>query len=594
MNLEVMSALNELEKERGITKEIILEAIEAAITSAYKRNYGTSQNVRVEVDEKTGEINVYARKIIVEDAVDETTQIGLNEAKEIDPNYQLDDVIEVEVTPSDFGRIAAQTAKQVVIQRIREAERALIYEEFSNREGDAVTGIVQRWDHRNVIIDLGKVEAVLGPTDQMPGDSHSQGARLKVYISEVRQTSKGPQVCVSRTHPGLVSRLFEMEVPEIYDGTVEIRAVAREAGARSKVAVSSRDQNVDPVGACVGPRGMRVQAVVSELKGEKIDIIPWAALTDEFVANALSPAKVVRVYLDETTKTARAVVPDNHLSLAIGKEGQNARLAARLTGWRIDIKSQEQMAQILAKEAFERATPKDPEDDGLTKPEQADEELDLVAQAETETLEAKEVHELDTVQDEEGETDVAGEHSEVSVEASTVDAPRDVADDEMPIDDESEAELSPHEAKVAGDEDAEDGEMGSEDEDLEEDSDIEELLDEETLRPKRVPKVAAAPGKTRSRKVRKQELESLLEEELIEEEPLPSLFTKDEHQQHAKVSHYVAGLEDDESGFTLAGRLDLDGEKPEEGAKKTSSKGKKDPFTKVVKDFADLRRELGD
>lgn len=595
MNLEVMSALNELEKERGITKEIILEAIEAAITSAYKRNYGTSQNVRVEVDEKTGEINVYARKLIV----DQTTQISLHEAKEIDPNYQLDDVIEIEVTPSDFGRIAAQTAKQVVIQRIREAERALIYDEFSNREGDVVTGIVQRWDHRNVIIDLGKVEAILGPTDQMSGDSHSQGTRLKVYISEVRQTSKGPQVCVSRTHPGLVSRLFEMEVPEIYDGTVEIRAVAREAGARSKVAVSSRDQNVDPVGACVGPRGMRVQAVVSELKGEKIDIIPWAPLADEFVANALSPAKVVRVYLDEGTKTARAVVPDNHLSLAIGKEGQNARLAARLTGWRIDIKSQEQMAQILAKEAFERATPKEePEDDALMQHEQVDEEVDLVAQAETETLGPEEPHELDTAQVEGWETDAAGEHSEVLGEASVVDAPEDVAADGVPRDEESEEEPSPHEAEVAWDEDAEDGEMESEDEDIEgeesEESDIEELLEEETLRLKRIPKVAAAPAKTKSRKVRKQELESLLEEELVEEEPLPSLFTKDQHQHHAKVSQYVAGSEDDEGSFTLAGRLELDSEKPEEEGKKTHSKGKKDPFKKVIKDFADLRRELGD
>ena len=380
MNFEVMSALNELEKERGIPKDIILEAIEAAITTAYKRNYGSAQNVRVEVDEKTGEINVYARKVVVEEVTDESTEISLVEAQAIDPNYKLDDVVDVVVTPEDFGRIAAQTAKQVVIQRIREAERALIYDEFKNREGDVVTGIVQRRENRNVIIDLGKVEAILSPSDQMPGESLTQGTRLKVYISEVRQTGKGPQVAVSRTHPGLVLRLFEMEVPEIYDGTVEVKAVAREAGARSKVAVYSRDPNVDPVGACVGPRGMRVQAVVSELRGEKIDIIPWAPIEEEFVANALSPANVVRTYLDEATKTARAVVPDNHLSLAIGKEGQNARLAARLTGWRIDIKSQEQMAQLLAREAFERAVPKDEDiDQGYDEEEVPAEELEYAA-----------------------------------------------------------------------------------------------------------------------------------------------------------------------------------------------------------------------
>ena len=317
---------------------------------------------------------------MVEEVTDESTEISLVEAQAIDPNYKLDDVVDVVVTPEDFGRIAAQTAKQVVIQRIREAERALIYDEFKNREGDVVTGIVQRRENRNVIIDLGKVEAILSPSDQMPGESLTQGTRLKVYISEVRQTGKGPQVAVSRTHPGLVLRLFEMEVPEIYDGTVEVKAVAREAGARSKVAVYSRDPNVDPVGACVGPRGMRVQAVVSELRGEKIDIIPWAPIEEEFVANALSPANVVRTYLDEATKTARAVVPDNHLSLAIGKEGQNARLAARLTGWRIDIKSQEQMAQLLAREAFVRGVPKDEDiDQGYDDEEVPAEELEYAA-----------------------------------------------------------------------------------------------------------------------------------------------------------------------------------------------------------------------
>ena len=545
MNLEVMSALNELEKERGITKGIILEAIEAAITSAYKRNYGTSQNVRVEIDGKTGDINVYARKLVVEDVTDETSQIGLREAQEQDPNYELDDVVEVEVTPSDFGRIAAQTAKQVVIQRIREAERALIYDEFSDREGDVITGIVQRWDHRNLIIDLGKVEAILGPSDHMTGDPHSQGTRLKVYITDVKQTSKGPQVSVSRTHPGLVSRLFEMEVPEIYDGTVEIKAVAREAGARSKVAVSSRDENVDPVGACVGPRGMRVQAVVSELRGEKIDIIPWAPMSEEFVANALSPAKVVKVYLDEATKTARAVVPDNHLSLAIGKEGQNARLAARLTGWRIDIKSQEQMAQILAREAFERATPKD------TEPEP------------------------------EPEPDVSATDKAVEVEAVAA-----IGAEEL-----KPAAKVEEGVATAFEEVEQDGDLVS-DTAIEAEDDGMEELDEEAIRRKRLPKVAPVPGKAKSRKVRKQELESLMEEELVEEEPLPTLFSRDQHQQHGKISHYVAGSEDNDGGFTLAGRLDIDGSKLE--AKEKPPKNDDDMVRKVIGEFADLTRDSDD
>ncbi|NMB45584.1 MAG: transcription termination/antitermination protein NusA [Firmicutes bacterium] len=544
MNLEVMSALNELEKERGITKEIILEAIEAAITSAYKRNYGTSQNVRVEVDENTGDINVFARKLVVENVVDETGQIDLREAQELDPNYELNDVIEVEVTPSDFGRIAAQTAKQVVIQRIREAERALIYDEFSDREGDVITGIVQRWDHRNVIIDLGKVEAVLGASDQITGEFHTQGTRLKVYITEVRQTSKGPQVCVSRTHPGLVTRLFEMEVPEIYDGTVEIKAVAREAGARSKVAVSSRDPNVDPVGACVGPRGMRVQAVVSELRGEKIDVIPWAPVSEEFVANALSPAKVVTVYLDDSTKTARAVVPDNHLSLAIGKEGQNARLAARLTGWRIDIKSQEQMAQILAREAFERATPKETEPEGelATDESLSDEEAVLKPAA---SLEA-EKPDAEVEAEDEGPVSIAVEDAqEDEARASSVEEAADTADD-VPEGIESEGRKLLPEVDVLVDE-----VDGTTDADMEE-------LDEEAIRSKRPPKAATTPGRGKSRKVRKQELESLLEEELTEEEPLPTLFSRGQNQ-HAKVSHYVVGPTDDDGGpFTLAGRLELD------------------------------------
>lgn len=351
MNLELVGALNELERERGISKEILFEAIEAAIVSAYKRNYGSSQNVRVEIGDRTGEIRVFSRKDVADPVEDASVQISLAEARELNPNYDIGDIVEIEVTPRDFGRIAAQTAKQVVIQRIREAERALIFEEYSNREGDIVTGIVQRSDHRTVLVDLGKTEALLLPGEQIPREHYAPGTRLKVYVSEVRKTTKGPQVYVSRSHPGLLKRLFELEVPEIHDGVVEIKAVAREAGNRSKIAVYSADPNVDPVGACVGPRGLRVQAVVTELQGEKIDIIAWHPDERRYIANALSPARVNTVYIDAEEKSARAVVPDNQLSLAIGKEGQNARLAARLCGWKIDIKSESQMAELAFLEA---------------------------------------------------------------------------------------------------------------------------------------------------------------------------------------------------------------------------------------------------
>ncbi|MDD4401524.1 MAG: transcription termination factor NusA, partial [Desulfitobacteriaceae bacterium] len=284
----------------------------------------------------------------VENVEDPRTQISLAEAQKIDPNYNVNDILENEVTPRDFGRIAAQTAKQVVVQRIREAERGMIYDEYINREGDIVTGVVQRYEQKNVIIDLGKVEAVLAAQEQIPGETYQSFERIKTYVVEVKKTTKGPQIMLSRTHPGLIKRLFELEVPEIHDGTVEIKGVSREAGARSKIAVYSREPNVDPVGACVGPKGNRVQAIVSELKGEKIDIVNYSLDNREFVANALSPAKVIGVYPKSDEKVALVVVPDYQLSLAIGKEGQNARLAAKLTGWKIDIKSESQaLAQNL-------------------------------------------------------------------------------------------------------------------------------------------------------------------------------------------------------------------------------------------------------
>lgn len=342
MNAEFMQAFEQLGKEKGIAPEILFDAIEAALISAYKRNFGSAQNVRVSLDRSTGEIHVFARKTVVESVSDSRLEMDLEEARSMDARYELDDIVEIEVTPKDFGRIAAQTAKQVVVQRIREAERGIIYEEFSNRESDILTGIVQRIEQKNVFIDLGKAEAILGPSEQIPGEAYKHGDRIKSYIVEVKKTTKGPQILVSRTHPGLLKRLFELEVPEIHDGIVEIKSVAREPGMRSKIAVYSRDENVDPVGACVGHKGMRVQAIVNELKGEKIDIVKWSADPAKYIANALSPAKVVTVDVNETEKVSRVIVPDYQLSLAIGKEGQNARLAAKLTGWKIDIKSESQ------------------------------------------------------------------------------------------------------------------------------------------------------------------------------------------------------------------------------------------------------------
>jgi len=353
MNVELMKALEQLEEEKGIGKEVIIEAIEAALLSAYKKNYGASaQNMRIEVDRDTGEMRAYQIRTVVESVEDEATQIALDEVREWDPTAQIGEMVEIEVTPRDFGRIAAQTAKQVVVQRLREAERDLVYKEFRDREGDIVTGQVQRIERKNVYLDLGRIEAVLPPTEQIPRESYRQSERIKAYVVEVRQGTRGPQIVVSRTHPGLLKRLFELEVPEIYEGIVEIKAIAREAGARSKFAVASRDKNVDAVGACVGPKGTRVQAIVDELKGEKIDIVPWNAAQPLFVSGALSPAKVTRVEIDEETKTALVIVPDNQLSLAIGREGQNARLAAKLTGWRIDIKSETQIKEIEAKKLF--------------------------------------------------------------------------------------------------------------------------------------------------------------------------------------------------------------------------------------------------
>ena len=350
---EFVSALEALAKEKRINREVLFGAIESALISAYKKNFGKTANVRATIDRVTGQVEVLARKTVVEEVTDSQAEIGLEEARAIHPRYEVGDLAEIRATPRDFGRIAAQTAKQVVVQHIREAERGVIYEEYIEKENEILTAIVQRVENRQVFVELGRTEGLLEPNQQMPGEEYAPGDRIKVYVLEVTRLTRGPQVLVSRTHPGLVKRLFEIEVPEIRSGIVQIKSIAREAGWRTKMAVHSTDAMIDAVGSCVGPRGMRVENVVSELKTEKIDIVKWSADPAEYIANALNPARVISVYVAEKDKAARIIVPDNQLSLAIGKEGQNARLAAKLTGWKIDIKSQSQVEQQMLEPGFE-------------------------------------------------------------------------------------------------------------------------------------------------------------------------------------------------------------------------------------------------
>ena len=345
MSNELIQALHEIEKERGIPKAALIEAIKAALNTAYKKNFGTTQNVSVEFNDLSGEVRVFSQKKVVDKVEDDRLEIEIAEARELYPDCKAEDMVYVEATPTNFGRIAAQTAKQVVIQKLREAERSLIYEEFLEREGEIITGTIQRIEARTVYITLGRTEGIMLPSDQINGERYEIGQRIKAYIYEVKNTSKGPNIFVSRTNTYFLRRLFELEVPEIYDGIVEIKSIAREAGSRSKISVHSLDERVDSVGACVGPRGLRVQNIVSELDGEKIDIIKYDKDPEKYIANALSPAKVLAVYVDEETKMATVVVPDYQLSLAIGKEGQNARLAAKLTGWKVDIKNESQFME---------------------------------------------------------------------------------------------------------------------------------------------------------------------------------------------------------------------------------------------------------
>jgi N utilization substance protein A len=356
VNKEFISAINQVCHERQLSRDVVLEAIEAALISAYKRNFGAAQTITAKIDPETGAAKVFVEKEVVTEVIDSKAQMTLDEARQYEPEANIDDVVHIETTPDDFGRIAAQTAKQVILQRIREAERDSLYNSYVEREGEIINGTVQSIEPQQVTLSLGKVEAILPRAEQIPTERYGIGQRLRAYVSEVQKSSRGPAIIVSRNHRNMLRRLLELEVPEIYNGTVEIKSIAREAGYRSKVAVAALQEGVDPVGSCVGMRGVRIQSIVNELNGEKIDVVQWSGSVSTFIGNGLSPAKVLNVILQDygEGKTAVVVVPDKQLSLAIGKEGQNARLAAKLTGWRIDIKSATEAAEEALRKAFEK------------------------------------------------------------------------------------------------------------------------------------------------------------------------------------------------------------------------------------------------
>jgi len=351
MNRELLMVIEQIGREKGIDPEVLFEALESALLSASRKTLGAAENVRMEIDRKTGTLKVFGRKKVVEEVVDPKLEIGLEEAKALNPEAELGDELEQELPPQEFGRIAAQTAKQVILQRVRDAERDRIYKEFEGREGQIIRAVVHRIEKRNAILEIGKAEAILPEREQIPGERYNPGDRIRAYVLEVRRTTKGPQIVLSRTHPGFLARLFETEIPEIQEGIVVVKAAAREPGERAKVAVASTKRDVDPIGACVGLRGTRIQVISRELRNEKIDIIEWSHDPATFVARALSPAKVSSVTVSDEgadgdgdhQAAALVVVPDNQLSLAIGKKGQNARLAAKLTGMRIDIKSESEL-----------------------------------------------------------------------------------------------------------------------------------------------------------------------------------------------------------------------------------------------------------
>ena len=363
MNKDLIYVIEQIGREKGISKEVLFEALESALLSASKKTMGAADNVRMEIDRRTGALRVFARKKVVTAVTDPKLEIGLAEGRKLNGEAQLDDELEIELAPQEFGRIAAQTAKQVILQRVRDAERDAVYAEFIDREGKIVRGTVHRIEKRNVVVELGKAEAVITEREQLPGDRFNPGDRLRAYMLEVKKTAKGPQILLSRTHPGFLVRLFETEIPEIAEGIVLVKAAAREPGERAKVAVSSTKRDVDPIGACVGLRGTRIQVISRELRGEKIDIVEWSPDSAVFVARALSPAKVSSVTVldlepgaaEDELRTVLVIVPDNQLSLAIGKKGQNARLAAKLTGFRVDIKSEGEVEEERRRDEEERA-----------------------------------------------------------------------------------------------------------------------------------------------------------------------------------------------------------------------------------------------
>lgn len=361
MNKEFIDALKEIEKTKGVSKDVIIEALEKALIKSYEKNFDENANVTVNINKETGEIKTYSIKEVVEEVEDSITQISELDAKKIKSNIEIGDELSIEVTPKDFGRIAAQTARNIVIQKIKDAERDIVYNEFIDREREIVTGLIQRIDRGILYVDLGRVEGIVPYEEQIPGEIYNLNSRYKFFIKEVKNTTKGAQVILSRSDVGLVKRLLELEIPEINEGIVEVHAIAREAGSRTKLAVFAKDENVDPVGACVGFKGSRVKNIVDELNGEKLDIVVWDKDIKNFLANSLSPTEVKKVFVDEKEKVARVIVANDQLSLAIGKEGQNARLAAKLTGWKVDIKGFEQYIEEMESGELEPEFPEEKE-----------------------------------------------------------------------------------------------------------------------------------------------------------------------------------------------------------------------------------------
>lgn len=411
MNEEFILALNQLESEKGIKKDIVFEALEAALISSYKKNFGMSnQNIVVDINKENGNIKIFKEMTVVDEVEDEDTEISLEDAEEISSKYKVGSIVRIEIDPMKFGRIAAQTAKQVVIQKIKDAEKDIIYDDFIDREGELITGQVQRSSKGYVFIDLGKSEGILPPNEQIKGEDYSHGNRYKMIILEVKKTPKGPQIILSRSHPNLIKRLFELEVPEIHDGIVEVFNISREAGSRTKIAVFSKSEDVDPLGACVGFKGARVKAILDSIGEEKIDIIIWDRDIDHFIANALSPSNVEKVFIDDSNKQALVVVPDYQLSLAIGKEGQNVRLAAKLTNWKIDIKSVSQFEEYLEAEnmtedeLYAKLGYEDDEDENVS-----DEEIEFHDEASAEDIDEEDEMDLEEAEDNLDTTDTDSE-----------------------------------------------------------------------------------------------------------------------------------------------------------------------------------------